>query len=215
MRETNMDDTSEIVPRTDTVELVPTRRGWVPAPAAPGRRAARTARTWLRECYSPAAPSSYLGAGERILIRTHQHWLLPLRSVIAAAAMMPVAILLGFKAPNIWWLQIGLGLVAVAHQLFLFYRVLAWRTDQLIVTDQRIIRTSGVFTTTVDAVNLDQVTDSTYHRSLIGHVFNYGTLRIGSAGQNQSLERIDYVPDPGEIYRATLPRLGTGPYRAR
>jgi hypothetical protein len=62
-----------------------------------------------------------------------------------------------------------------------------------------------VFTTTVDAVNLDQITDSTYHRSLIGHVLNYGTVRVGSAGQNQSLERIDFVPAGDEIYRATLP----------
>ena len=194
-----------VAPETDatSVELVPTRNGWVPATEAPGRRAAQTARVWLRETYSPADPGTYLGAGERILIRTHQHWLLPLRSVIAAAAMMPLAILLGFVAPNIWWLQIGLGLVAVAHQLFLFYRVLAWRTNQILVTDQRVIRSSGVFTTRVDAVNLDQVTDSTYHRSLFGHVFNYGTVRVGSAGQNQSLERVDYVPAPGEIYRAT------------
>jgi len=210
MRETvNMDDT-EIVPRADTVELVPTRRGWVPAPAAPGRRAARTARAWLRETYTPADPRSYLGAAERVRIRTHQHWILPLRSIVAAAAMMPLAIVLGFVAPSVWWLQVGLALTAVGHQLFLFYRVLAWRTDQVIVTDQRIIRSSGVFTTRVDAVSLDQVTDSTYHRSLIGHVLGYGTVRIGSAGQNQSLERIDFVPSPGEIYRATLPRRTAG-----
>ena len=199
-----MDDTTEIVPRADTVELVPTRNGWVPAPAAPGRRAARTARAWLRETYTPADARTYLGAGERVRIRTRRHWIVPLRGIAAAAAMMPLAILLGFATPSVWWIQVGLALSAVAHQGYLFYRFLAWRTNQLIVTDQRIIRTSGVFTTTVDAVSLDQVTDSTYHRSLFGHVFNYGTLRIGSAGQNQSLERIDYVPAPGEIYRATL-----------
>ena len=203
-----------VVPETEatSVELVPTRNGWVPATEAPSRRAAQTARAWLRETYTPADPRTYLGDGERVLIRTHQHWILPLRSVVTAAAMMPIAILLGFVAPGVWWLQLGLGLVAVGHQLFLFYRVLSWRTDQLIVTDQRVIRTSGVFTTTVDAVNLDQITDSTYHRSLFGHVFNYGTVRIGSAGQNQSLERVDFVPAPGGIYRATLP---TGPHRAR
>jgi len=195
-----------VVPETEatSVELVPTRRGWVPAPAAPGRRAARTARAWLRETYTPADPRTYLGPGERTLIRTHQHWIVPLRSVLQSMAMVPVAILLGFVTPSVWWWQLGLALTAVAHQGYLFYRFLAWRTDQLIVTDQRIIRTSGVFTTTVDAVNLDQVTDSTYHRSLFGHVFNYGQVRVGSAGQNQALQRIDYVPAPGEIYRATL-----------
>jgi len=129
-------------------------------------------------------------------------------------AMVPVAILVGFVTPSVWWWQLGLALSAVAHQGYLLYRFLAWRTEQLIVTDQRVIRTSGVFTTTVDAVQLEQITDSTYHRSLFGHVFNYGTIRVGSAGQNQSLERIAFVPSPGEIYRATLPRLGTRPLSA-
>ena len=186
-----------------SVELVPTRNGWVPAPAAPGRRAARTARAWLRETYTPADARTYLGDGERVRIRTHQHWIVPLRGIAQATAMMPLAILLGFVAPGVWWIQLALALAAVGHQLFLFYRFLAWRTDQLIVTDQRIIRTSGVFTTTVDAVNLDQITDSTYHRSLPGHVFNYGTVRIGSAGGDQTVRSIEWVPHPEAVYRAT------------
>jgi uncharacterized membrane protein YdbT with pleckstrin-like domain len=159
---------------------------------------------WLRECVNPTAPSSYLGPGELCLIRTHLHWLVPARAIVSAAVMMPIVILLGFVTPSVWWLQLGLGLAAVAHQGFLFYRFLAWRTEQIIVTDQRIIRTAGVFTTTVDAVNLEQITDSTYHRSFLGHLFNYGTVRIGSAGQNQTLDRIDFCPDPAAIYRATL-----------
>ena len=192
--------------KSTAVELVPARDGTWATPAATPRRhlVARATRTWLRECANPTEPSTYLGPGELCLIRTHLHWWVPLRSVLQSMAMVPVAILLGLVAPNIWWIQLGLGLAAVGHQLYLFYRFLAWRTEQVIVTDQRIIRTSGVFTTTVDAVNLDQITDSTYHRPLFGHVFNYGTVRIGSAGQNQALERIDFVPAPGEIYRATL-----------
>jgi len=206
MRETRtlMDDT-EIVPRADTVELVPARDGTTWAPVPQRHPVARATRAWLRECYSPAAPGTYLGPGELCLIRTHLHWLVPLRSIAQAAVMMPVVILLGFAAPSVWWLQLGLGLVAVGHQGFLFYRFLAWRTDQIIVTDQRVIRTSGVFTTTVDAVNLEQITDSTYHQSLPGHILNYGTVRIGSAGANQTLHRIPFVPSPSAIYRATAP----------
>ena len=197
--------------KSTALELVPARDGtWATAAATPRRHlVARATRVWLRECANPTAPSTYLGPDELCLIRAHLHWLVPLRFVVQSAAMMPIAILLGFVAPNIWWLQIGLALVAVGHQGYVFYRFLAWRTEQVIVTDQRIIRTSGVLTTTVDAVNLDQITDSTYHRSLFGHVFDYGTVRIGSAGQNQALERIDFVPDPGAIYRATLRTTGS------
>ena len=198
-----MDDTTEIVPRAGAVELVPTRNGWVPAPAAPGRRAARTARAWLRECANPTAPSTYLGPDELCLIRTHLHWLVPLRFVVQSAAMMPIAILLGFVTPSVWWWQLGLALTAVAHQGYLFYRFLAWRTEQIIVTDQRIIRTSGVFTTTVDAVQLDQITDTTYSRSVPGYLLGYGTVRIGSAGSDQTVRSIEWVPHPEAVYRAT------------
>ena len=62
-----------------------------------------------------------------------------------------------------------------------------------------------MLSTTVDAIHLDKITDSTYHKSLIGHVFNFGTLRIESSGQTQSIERIDLLPCPDTIYRATLP----------
>ena len=198
---TDMEDKST----STAVELVPARDGtWATAAATPRRHlVARGARVWLRECACPTAPSTYLGPDELCLIRTHLHWLVPLRFVVQSAAMMPIAILLGFVTPSVWWWQIGLALSAVAHQGYLFYRFLAWRTEQIIVTDQRIIRTSGVFTTTVDAVNLDQITDSTYHRSLPGHVFNYGTVRIGSAGGDQTVRSIEWVPHPEAVYRAT------------
>jgi hypothetical protein len=75
------------------------------------------------------------------------------------------------------------------------------------VTDRRIIRVSGLLNTTVDAVVLSQITDTTYHRSLIGRILDYGTLGIESAGQRQSLERLDFIPTPGAIYRATLAHL--------
>jgi len=182
------------------IELVPSRDGrtWTSAPT----RRYHPARAWLRECVHPVAPSTYLGPNEYCLIRTHLHWLVPLRAIATATVMMPLAILLALITPDIWWLQTALALTAVGHQLFLFYRFLAWRTEQLIVTDQRIIRTSGVFTTTVDAVNLDQITDTTYHRSLIGHLLNYGTVRFGSAGTTQTLRAIEWVPAPADIYRA-------------
>ena len=191
--------------KSTAVELVPARDGtWATAAATPRRHlVARGARVWLRECASPTAPSTYLGPDELCLIRTHLHWLVPLRFVVQSAAMMPIAILLGFVTPSVWWWQLGLALTAVAHQGYLFYRFLAWRTEQIIVTDQRIIRTSGVFTTTVDAVQLDQITDTTYSRSVPGYLLGYGTVRIGSAGSDQTVRSIEWVPHPEAVYRAT------------
>jgi len=76
-----MDDTST------AVELVPARDGtWGPAPVPPRNPVARAARAWLRECVNPTAPNSYLGPGELCLIRTHLHWLVPLRSIAQVLA---------------------------------------------------------------------------------------------------------------------------------
>jgi len=114
-------------------------------------------------------------------------------------------LVLGFLAPGAVILLAILVLAALSHSGYLGYLILRWRTDTIMVTDRRIIRVTGLLNLTADAVNLSQVTDATLHQSLIGRILDYGTLRIESAGQRQSLETLDYVPAPSAIYRATWP----------
>jgi uncharacterized membrane protein YdbT with pleckstrin-like domain len=82
--------------------------------------------------------------------------------------------------------------------------VLRWRAEQIAVTDRRIIRLSGILTRTVDAAPLEQITDSTLRRSILGRILGFGSIRIETAGQKQALERMDFVPSPDALYRATL-----------
>ncbi|MGH2844701.1 MAG: PH domain-containing protein, partial [Thermoleophilaceae bacterium] len=84
----------------------------------------------------------------------------------------------------------------------LAYQVLAWRAEQLVLTDRRLIRTTGVITTTIDAVHLATITDTTYHQSLPGHLLGYGSLRIETPGQTQALQHLHHLPDPGAVYQA-------------
>ncbi|MCA1602193.1 MAG: PH domain-containing protein [Acidobacteria bacterium] len=164
---------------------------------------------WLRELLATPNPQTYFGAGERYIIGTRRHWIAPLRTMAAMAAFLPLAIaltlLVSFLAPGIFWLQAALWLATLTHQAWLIYLILDWRNRWVIVTDRRLLQVHGVLSTTVDAIHLDKITDSTYHKSLIGHVLNAGTLRIESSGQTQSIERIDLLPCPDVIYRATLP----------
>lgn len=195
-------------PRSRTVELVRARGGtWVPAPTR-RRPVARAVRVWLRECFTPADPASYLGPRELCLIRTRLHWVVPLKRIAQGAVMMPLAIaltlLFTFLLPSVWWLQVAMWLATVAHQLWIVYQVVAWRVKEVIVTDRRLILVHGVFTSTVDAVNLTKITDTSYRQSFLGHVFNYGSLRIETSGQAQAIERLDFVPAPVDVYQATL-----------
>ena len=122
---------------------------------------------------------------------------------LAGLLLMVLSVL----APGVFLLQAVLFLLTLAHTAYLFYSVLAWRADHIMVTDSRIIRVSGLITHTVDAMRLSKITDTTLIRPFLGRILDYGTIRIESSGQRQSLERIDYVPSPGEIYRATLAHL--------
>ena len=205
----------DIVPRSRR-ELAPTPRTRIarviPTSVLPRRPVVRTVRAWLRELFSPPPPGSFLSPSERQLVNTRLHWLVPLRTIGQAAIAMPLAGLLlwilNSIAPGMVLLQVLLGLGAVFHQLWLGYVILRWRADHIIVTDKRLIRISGIVNVTVDAVHLSEITDTTYRRSFIGRILNYGTLVVKSAGRSQSLERMDFVPSPAAIYRATLPHTG-------
>jgi hypothetical protein len=49
---------------------------------------------------------------------------------------------------------------------------------------------------------LTKVTDLTFQRTLGGRILGYGTVIVESAGQNQAFERINYIPQPDEVYEA-------------
>ncbi|MCA1677255.1 MAG: PH domain-containing protein [Actinobacteria bacterium] len=80
--------------------------------------------------------------------------------------------------------------------------VLSWRTEQIAVTDTRLIRVSGILTTTVDIVPLAEITDLSLRCTIPGRILGYGALRIETAGQTRALDRLDFLPHA--VHRAML-----------
>ncbi len=195
--------TSEIAAR-ERAELAPTRAGVARVTTLPRRPAARRARKWLLDLFALPVAESYLSVGERRVIRTRRHWLVPLRDITRGGGMMGVVGVLTFLAPQVFLVQLALWLGALAHSGYVGWCVLRWRAEQIAVTDRRIIRVSGILTTTVDAAPLSQITDSTLRRSILGRILGYGTVRIETAGQADSLATMTYVPAPDALFRATL-----------
>ncbi len=196
--------TSEIAPRA-RAELVPTPRARITrVTALPRRPVAHRARAWLRELFALPVTESYLSAGERCVIRTQRHWFVPLRDISRGGGMMAVVGVLTFVAPSVFLVQLALWLGALAHTGYVGWCVLRWRAEQIAITDRRIIRVSGLVTLRVDAVPLSKITDSTLRRSILGRILGYGTVRIETAGQADSLGTMTYVPSPDALYRATL-----------
>jgi hypothetical protein len=94
----------------------------------------------------------------------------------------------------LWW-----GVLVVAG--WATWRVLEWVNDLLIVTDKRIVTISGIVTRKVAMMPLARVTDMTYERSWAGRILGYGEFIVESAGQDQALSRIPYIPRPDAAYR--------------
>jgi hypothetical protein len=53
----------------------------------------------------------------------------------------------------------------------------------------------------VTLLPLRRITDLTWQETLFGQVLGYGTFRFESAGQDQALRHLTYLPDAGSLYR--------------
>jgi membrane protein YdbS with pleckstrin-like domain len=148
-------------------------------------------------------PDSYLPPTERRVVRVRRHWSVVARAAFETLALLAAAILVtgvlpsGMSLPqNVLWYG-GLAVV-----LRFAYRLYAWWTEVLVVTDKRFVLTSGVLSTRVVMLPLAKVTDLTYERTSIGRVFGYGTLVVESAGQFPAFRRIEHLPEPERVHDA-------------
>jgi len=90
--------------------------------------------------------------------------------------------------------------------LFLWgcWRVVNWRFRYFVVTENRIMLVTGVFDKDVAMLPLTKVTDMRLNQSVPGRVFRYAEFIVESAGQEQALRRVPFVPYPRFLYQEIL-----------
>jgi len=151
----------------------------------------------------PREVDKYLLLHERehqvITVRMHPAVLLS-PVAIALAGLIAAVVLNGsiLKAQHVLMAIIWIGWII----LFLRALVLAatWSIEYFVVTSQRMILTSGLLTRKVAMMPLNKVTDMSFQRSLGGRLFGYGEFILESAGQDQALRNIPYIPYPEQLY---------------
>ncbi len=139
---------------------------------------------------------------ERIVLATRHHWarlLEPAATAVAAFAVVGVAVGLlrhsvGDGADLLWWLW----LAVLARTVV---RLVSWRTEWFVATDRRMLLLTGLVTRRVAMMPLHKVTDMSYARSVAGRILGYGEFVLESAGQDQAMRRIAFVPRPDASYR--------------
>jgi uncharacterized membrane protein YdbT with pleckstrin-like domain len=153
--------------------------------------------------FAPRDSDEYLLDSERRVIRVRLHWACLAWDIFEAVALLAVAVMVSYLLPESMWLvQNVLWYAALFVVLRFAYLVLSWWVERIVVTDKRVMMTTGIVTTKVLMMPITKVTDLTYERTLIGRLLGYGTMIVESAGQIQALNRIAYLPKAEQVYDA-------------
>lgn len=143
----------------------------------------------------------HLSQSEHIRVGARKHPIVLAKPVLAVVAALALVLRsLSDASALSSTRQFFLVLLAVAA-VWLGVSWLQWSRHFFLATDQRVLKMYGVLSTTVDSMKVQKVTDMKYHRSFLGEIIGYGSITIESAGQDQALHDIDYIPYPRENYQ--------------
>jgi len=84
--------------------------------------------------------------------------------------------------------------------LRLLWKAVNWSVDYFVVTSERLLLTRGFLTRRVNMMPLSKVTDMSFKRSFQGRLLGYGEFIVESAGQDQALRNVEYIPYPEQLY---------------
>lgn len=143
----------------------------------------------------------YLLPSERCVfaVRRHPAMLLPAAGPVVLGLIL-VFLLDTFLPPRLPGVRDVLWFAWFALLVWFLWKVADWAVERFVVTDRRIILTTGILTRKVAMMPLIKVTDMSYQRPLLGRILGYGEFVMESAGQDQALRTVDYVPNPDLLY---------------
>lgn len=150
----------------------------------------------------------YILSGEKIVFATHRHWVRlwePLLTTVGSFVVLVFAFLVASNEMRgiLVWLFWGWALVLGR----LGWKYLEWRHEWLLMTSLRLMTVTGFVVQSVATMPRDKVTDLGYRQDLMGQLLGYGTFHFESAGQEQELSTVEYIPGSDSLYRTLMTDL--------
>ena len=151
---------------------------------------------------APLEIDEYLLPTERRVIRVRMHWAVMAKSLISTGLFLLLMIIAQRYLPTSALVDNLTFYLALAAVVRFTVQTILWWIERIVITDKRVMLAEGIVTHNVGMMPLSKVTDLTFRRTFGGRLLGYGTLIVESAGQIQTLNRIDYIPRPEEVYEA-------------
>jgi len=149
----------------------------------------------------PASVSRYLLPHERQVITVHQHPAVLIGRTFLVLAGLVIASWLSISVAHgngtallIIWVLWGLLLAWLA------VKVVDWSLNYFVVTSQRLLLAEGFIVRKVNMMPLAKVTDMSFQRTSAGRILGYGEFLVESAGQDQAMRHIRFLPYPEQLY---------------
>jgi hypothetical protein len=171
-----------------------------------------------------------LSDGERIVLRTRQHWFativdgrIPWALFIAALVLLYLRVQPGMNetvALGLGYLVLALLVISVVMLARLYW---AWSAQDYIVTNRRVLKVEGILNKRSADSSLEKINDAVLEQNLIGRIFGYGDLDILTAA-DESVDQyrmLDRAPnfkkimlDQKHLLEEDLTRMPSPPMRA-
>src|SRR5216684_8384075 len=146
--------------------------------------------------------ASDLLPGEKLVLKTHQHWVVLVKSLVIPvvllvfAGVVDLTVKSGTGIPHFRTI-VSLAAIAIAG-VWLIVVWIRWQSTAYTLTDQRIKIETGVFGRSSKIIPIDRIQDCTTKQTLIGRMLGYGRVEVDAAGA-QGAEILEHLPNPGQF----------------
>lgn len=161
---------------------------------------------WLVEVRKlPLLVSEYLLPTEKVVLQVRMHPIavVPPALLILAGALV-AGILTGIAGTGNGGFVGVIWLLWFVLLLWQGLKIALWWRRYFVVTENRMMLVSGFINRDVGMMPLAKVTDMRLYQSTPGRSFGYAEFIVESAGQEQALSRIKFVPYPSQLYQEIL-----------
>src|SRR5262245_13705359 len=141
-----------------------------------------------------------LARHERVVKEVRRHWAQGFWTGVLLFTSLIVTLILDMLVPLSEPVRFLLWVSWWALVAFAVWRYIEWSMHWFVITDRRFMLAYGVINRQVGMMPLGKVTDMRYERTFWGRLLGYGKFVLESAGQDQALSTINYLPNPDDLY---------------
>lgn len=150
-------------------------------------------------------PRKLLNEGEEVVLDLRPHWWYFARPLLFLVVAAVASVVVGILGINDYLLYVLLAVTAFGL-LWFVGRYMKWTTTSFVVTTDRIVTRTGVFSKHGREIPLERVNDISCDQSFFERILHAGDVVIESAGE-RGQEVIRQLPKPfvvqNEIYHQT------------